>query len=96
MGRNIGILPLGVVITAARNQFNHFDGRSKRFSEVVFGHLADVYPEASWLSFKVVSADRPLAHAALSALQWAGRFNGRDRGFEVFCADMADITNHPF
>lgn len=53
VGREVGHLPLGIIVYGARNQYCHF-GESRRLdplNELVFNHLQQLYADAEWLNF---------------------------------------------
>jgi len=91
VGREVGHLPIGMLIYAGRNQYNHFDDdRLGVVNEVVFNHLEQIFPEpTNGRSFKVLRVGRPLSYSIVSALGWLDHRNGT--GFDAFKKDMLDI-----
>jgi hypothetical protein len=93
IGRHIGAIPIGLVIFAGRNQYNHFD--SRRLSpenEVVFDHLNSYVPESSGreYSFNLRNPDRTLySYSVLSILGWVD--NSERSGFDAYQADMEEM-----
>jgi hypothetical protein len=91
VGRAIGDLPIGIIIYAGRNQYNHFDDdRLGVVNEVVFDYLRQVFPNpVNGHSFAVRGAGRPLSHSVLAALGWIDSSSGL--GFEPFKKDLTDL-----
>lgn len=91
VGRDIGHLPLGIVIYAGRNQYNHFH-EGKRLSvvnELVFNHLHTICPDPiNELSFDL-KPGKLFSYSILSALGWTD--TSRGLGFETYKRDMADV-----
>jgi len=74
VGRDIGHLPLGIVVYAGRNQYNHFyDGkRMKVVNELVFNHLHAMHTEPrNGLSFDL-RPNQLFSYSILAALGWIG------------------------
>lgn len=98
VGREVGDLPLGVIVHGARNQYCHF-GESQRLrpiNELVFNYLQKLYPDSKWLSFDAKNGGRILAYTATSALHWTASRDDGSTGFERFCEDMSDVTGKPY
>lgn len=98
VGRDIGHLPLGIVVYAARNQYNHFhdDRRLDPLNELVFNHLEMIYPHSSnKFSLDTQRGKKPLAYSVLAALGWLGS-NDSDGYCEAFRRDMSEITQSVF
>lgn len=96
VGRNIGYLPLGVVVFAGRNQYNHFY-EGKRLSivnEVVFNHLHAMWPKPhNGLSFDL-SPGKLFSYSVLAALGWTD--SSRGLGQEAYKRDMAEVLQIEF
>ncbi len=91
VGRGIGDLPIGMIIYAGRNQYNHFDDdRFDVVNEVVFDYLRQIFPNpVNGHSFAVRGAGRPLSYSVLTALGWMDSADGL--GFEPFKKDLAEV-----
>lgn len=91
VGREIGDLPIGMIIYAGRNQYNHFDDdRLDVVKAVVFDHLRQLFPNPpNGHSFAAEGAKRPLSDAVLSALDWID--GPQALGFEPFKKDLSSI-----
>ncbi|MGB3425897.1 MAG: hypothetical protein WBF84_03020 [Castellaniella sp.] len=91
LGRHIGDLPLGIVIYAGRNQYNHFH-EGKRLSvlnEVVFNHLHTMWPDPpNELSFDL-KPGHFFSYSILAALGWVDTFRGL--GYEAYKRDMGEL-----
>lgn len=72
IGREIGELPMGLVVYAARNQYNHFyEDRLAVVSEVIFNYLNLLWPNPkNGLSFNLYDEKNFYCYSALSALGW--------------------------
>jgi hypothetical protein len=88
VGRLVGNLPFGVVVYAARNQFNHFDeDRLSVVNEVVFNHLQTLWPQAGYgVSFDLSDRNSYRSYSALWALGWVSTTS--DPGYAVYNKDM--------
>ncbi|MBG3852377.1 MULTISPECIES: hypothetical protein [Xanthomonas] len=98
VGREVGHLPLGVIVHGARNQYCHF-GESRRLdpiNELVFNHLQQLYADAEWLNFDAKAGGRILALTATSTLYWTADENDGGVGFERFCVDMSDVIGQAY
>jgi|GEM_PF-4904259 len=98
VGREVGHLPLGVIVHGARNQYCHF-GEHRRLdplNELVFNHLQQLYADAEWLNFDAKDGGRILAFTATSALHWTANGNDGSTGFERFCEDMSEVIGQPY
>lgn len=91
VGREVGHLPIGMLVYAGRNQYNHFDdARLGVVNEVVFNQLNQLFPDpGNGLSFHVLGAGRPLSYSVINALGWTD--NDTALGFEPFQRDMFDM-----
>jgi hypothetical protein len=91
LGREIGDLPMGIVIYAARNQYVHWqDERLSVLNEVVFNHLNSIWPELpNDHSFDIYGKRRIYAYTVVWALGWTDSDEGR--AIEKFKDDMASM-----
>jgi len=91
VGRDIGDLPLGVVVYAGRNQYNHFgDDRLSVLNEVVFNHLHNLWPSPeNGISFDLYDGKRPLSYSVLAALGWTDSNSGL--GYAKYNKDLSII-----
>ncbi|MAK55406.1 MAG: hypothetical protein CML17_06140 [Pusillimonas sp.] len=91
VGRHIGHLPLGIIVFAGRNQYNHFYEK-KRLSvinELVFNHLHIMWPDpGNGLSFDL-KPGKLFSYSILAALGWLDTSD--DRGYEAYKRDISDI-----
>lgn len=98
VGRYLVELPIGLVIYAARNQYNHFD--KKRLSvanEVIFDYLNLIWPEPvkNDLSFNLRNQNyRFYSYAALCALGWVD--SSERLGYQAYKGDMEAILEVEF
>jgi len=91
VGRDIGHLPLGMIVYAGRNQYNHFyeDKRLSVVNELVFNHLHAMNPNPkNGLSFDL-KPGRLFSYSILAALGWVD--TSRGLGIEAYKRDMAEI-----
>lgn len=98
LGRDVGDLPLGIIVYGARNQYCHFgeERRLNPINELVFNHLQQLYDDAGWLNFDAKDGGRILSSTATAALHWTAGGADGSTGFERFCEDMADVTGQPY
>lgn len=89
VGRLIGNLPLGVVVYAGRNQYNHTDQkRLSTLNEIVFNHLHVLEPNpGNGLSFDLSDGKRFRSYAVLWALGWTDTSSGL--GYAKYEGDMS-------
>jgi hypothetical protein len=91
VGRDIGHLPLGVIVYAGRNQYNHFheNTRLSAVNELVFNHLHSMAPQPkNGLSFDL-KPGKLFSYSVLAALGWVD--SSRGLGYAAYKKDMADI-----
>lgn len=90
VGRELGDLPIGMVIYAARNQYNHASATRLNFeNEVVFNYLHSANPSPpNGLSFNLYDENNYYSYSCLVALEW----NGPD-GHDKYKADMSSILD---
>ncbi len=91
VGRDIGDLPLGMIIYAGRNQYNHFyEGkRLTVVNEVVFNHLHALHPILSTgLSFDL-RPNQLFSYSILAALGWLD--SSSEPGYATYERDMCDV-----
>lgn len=88
VGRLIGNLPLGIVIYACRNHYNHMDDkRLSTLNELVFNHLHLLEPNpGNGLSFDLSDETRHRSYAVLWMLGWTDTVSGL--GYPKYAADM--------
>lgn len=91
VGRDIGDLPLGVVVFAGRNQYNHFgENRLCVLNEVVFNHLHNMWPSLrNGISFNLYDNKRPRAYSVLAALGWTDSNGGL--GYVAYKNDLCNV-----
>lgn len=91
VGRDIGDLPLGVVVYAGRNQYNHFgEKRLCVLNEVVFNHLHNMWPSpANGISFNLYKDKRPRSYSVLAALGWTDSNSGL--GYAAYKKDLFNV-----
>jgi hypothetical protein len=91
VGRDIGDLPLGVVVYAGRNQYNHFsENRLCVLNEVVFNHLHNMWPSPrNGISFNPYDDKRPRAYSVLAALGWTDSSSGL--GYVAYKKDLCNV-----
>jgi hypothetical protein len=87
----LGDLPIGLIIFAARNQYNHFNEvRLKAENEVVFNYLNRLWPRLpNGLSFELHNGKRFYSYSALSALGWTDTFERS--AYDAYLEDMRAI-----
>ncbi len=96
VGRDIGHLPLGIIVYAARNQFCHYaDDRLTVLNELAFNHLAMIFPDLpDGITFDTRTNKRPISYSVLAALGWLGP---DESGFyNAYARDMQHITGVAF
>jgi len=89
VGRDIGDLPLGVIVFAGRNQYNHFyeNKRLCVINELVFNHLHAMWPAPeNGLSFDLMPG-KLFSYSVLAALGWLDESNSL--GYEVYTRDLS-------
>lgn len=91
VGRDIGDLPLGVVVYAGRNQYNHFgEDRLCVLNEVVFNHLHNLWPSPpNGISFNLYDGKRPRSYSVLSGLGWTDSSSGL--GYAKYKKDLCKV-----
>ena len=91
VGRDIGHLPLGMIVYAARNQYNHFDeDRLTIVNEVVFNHLNNLWPNPSnGLSFNLYDGNDLYSYSVLAALRWTDNTSGL--GHVQYNKDLTEV-----
>lgn len=91
VGRDIGDVPLGVVIYAGRNQYNHFgEKRLGVLNEVVFNHLHNMWPSpGNGISFNLYGDKRPRSYSILAALGWTDSSSGL--GYAAYKKDLCNV-----
>ncbi len=91
VGRDVGHLPLGMIVYAGRNQYNHFyeDRRLSVINELVFNHLHAMCPKPkNGLSFDL-KPGKLFSYSVLAALGWVD--TSRAPGVEAYKRDMAEV-----
>lgn len=91
IGRDFGLLPLGMIVYAGRNQYNHFyDGkRLCLVNELVFNHLLQLYPNPrSGFSFDLCP-NQLFSYSILAALGWID--NKSELAYDAYKRDMCDV-----
>lgn len=96
VGRDIGHLPLGIIVFAGRNQYNHFSKeRLDPLNEVVFNHLHSLWPNpVNGISFDLYSERRPRSYSILAALGWTD--GNRELGYAAYKNDLCDVLKIEF
>jgi hypothetical protein len=91
VGRDIGDVPLGVVVYAGRNQYNHFgEKRLGVLNEVVFNHLDNLLSSPSKeISFNLYDEKRPRSFSVLAALGWTDSSSGL--GYAAYKKDLCKV-----
>lgn len=91
VGRDIGHLPLGMLVYAARNQYNHFyENRLNVVNEVVFNHLHDLWPNpGNGFSFNINDGNNFYCYSMLAALGW--RDNADALGYGHYKKDLMEM-----
>jgi hypothetical protein len=91
VGRDLDLLPLGMVVYAGRNQYNHFfeGNRLSVENELVFNHLHALYPNPrKGLSFEI-RPNKLFSYSILAALGWIDRPN--ELGYVAYNKDICDV-----
>ena len=90
VGRLVGNLPLGIVVYAGRNQYNHTsEERLSTINEVVFNHLHELEPNpGNGLSFDLSDDKHFRSYAVLWALGWTDTSSGL--GYPTYKRDMSN------
>lgn len=72
IGREVRGLPIGIVIYAARNQYNHWDDpKPRRITQAVFDTLASVYGSVKDPAFDLSNPELKIySHNVLGLLGW--------------------------
>lgn len=96
VGRDIGHLPMGTLIYAGRNQYNHFGKeRLSVVNEVVFNHLHAMWPSPpNGLTFDLYKEKRIHSYSILAALGWND--SATDPGYSAYERDMSEILGIEF
>jgi len=96
VGRELGHLPIGLVIYAARNQYNHFyEDRLSVVNEVIFNYLNQLWPSPrNGLSFNLYDGKQFYAYSALAALGWTDTH--KRLGYTAYAEDMAHLLRAEF
>lgn len=91
VGRDIGLLPLGILVLAGRNQYNHYsDTRLSVLNEVVFNQLHNMWPAPKHgVSFDLYEKKRPRAFSILAALGWTD--SRKEMGYSAYKRDMSEV-----
>ena len=92
IGRCLGDLPIGLVIYAGRNQYNHHDADLlSPVNEVIFDYLYQMYPNPrSGISFDRKNSQRTYySYNMLCALGWLDKENSG--GYDAYIKDMESI-----
>lgn len=91
IGRDLDHLPLGMVVYAGRNQYNHFyeGGRLNVENEIVFNHLHQLHPDpTTGISFDL-RPNQLFSYSVLAALGWIDKSG--ELGYVAYERDMCDI-----
>ena len=97
VGRSLGHLPIGLIIYAARNQYNHFEERRLSVvNEVVFNYLKQLWPEPvkNGISFNLYNNKHFYSYAVLCALGWVDSQAGS--GYKAYLHDMKNMLEVAF
>ena len=91
VGRDIGDLPLGMLVFAGRNQYNHYgEDRLNVVNEVVFNALHQMWPEpGNGRSFNLYEGKRFRSYSVLSVLGWVA--NDAGTGYGPYSQDLRQI-----
>lgn len=91
VGRDIGELPLGMLVFAGRNQYNHYgDDRLNVVNEVIFNALHQMFPEpGNGRSFNLYEGKRFRSYSILCALGWVA--NDAGTGYGPYSRDLHHI-----
>jgi hypothetical protein len=90
IGRLLGELPIGLVIYASRNQYNHFgDARLSVVNEVIFNYLHLIFSNPrNDISFNLYDGRMFYSYEVLSALGWVD--TTERRAYISYSKDMAE------
>lgn len=82
VGRDVGDLPLGMLVLAGRNQYNHYGvDRLNVVNEVVFNALHQMWPSpGNGRSFNLYESKRFRSYSVLCALGWVANDSGTGYG----------------
>lgn len=96
VGRDIGHLPLGVVVYAARNQYNHFgEERLCVINEVVFNHLNNLWPSPpNGMSFNLYNEKHFYCYSVLDVIGWTDRT--KSLGYASYKKDLSEMLQIKF
>ena len=91
VGREIGDLPLGMLVFAGRNQYNHYDEeRLNVVNEVIFNALHQMWPEpVNGRSFNLYEGNRFRSFSVLCALGWVA--NDAGTGYGPYSKDLSEV-----
>ena len=92
VGRDVGDLPLGIIVFAGRNQYNHFadERRLTVLNEVIFNHLHNMWPcPNNGVSFELYEAKRPRSYSILAALGWTD--GAKELGYSAYKRDLCEV-----
>jgi hypothetical protein len=91
VGRDIGDLPLGMLVFAGRNQYNHYgQDRLSVVNEVVFNALHQMWPEpVNGRSFNLYDGKRFRSYSVLCALGWVA--NDVGTGYGPYSKDLYHV-----
>lgn len=91
VGRDIGDLPLGMLVFAGRNQYNHYgEDRLSVVNEVVFNALHQMWPEpVNGRSFNLYDGKRFRSYSVLCALGWVA--NDVGTGYGPYSKDLNHV-----
>ena len=93
VGREIGDLPIGILIYAARNQYNHFDeNRLSIVNEVVFNYLNIIHPNpGNVISFNLYDSKHYYSYSVLWALGWTN--TAVKLGYDSYKKDIVELVS---
>lgn len=96
VGREIGDIPIGLIIFAARNQYNHFyEKRLNVVNEVIFNYLNMLWPDPpNDLSFDLYDESKFYSFSALSTLNWTDE--KETSAYTKYKKDISDILKIKF
>lgn len=96
VGRDIGHLPMGMIVYAGRNQYNHFaEDRLSVLNEVVFNHLHNLWPAPkNGLSFNLYDGKHFHSYSVLAALGWTD--SAKELGYLGYKRDLSDVLQIEF
>lgn len=91
VGRDIGDLPLGMLVFAGRNQYNHYgEDRLNVVNEVVFNALHQMFPEpGNGHSFNLYEGKQFRSYSVICALDWVA--NDAGTGYGPYSHDLHHI-----